>query len=117
MSALRDERQVLEQMRAAIAGAVEARRGLVGYSRLEAAEMDRRARAVEREALAAARELLPGIAGDSQLQQVTLFLQRMDERLEELAARTDIQERSRVLEQDDITWKTFEDIAGVLGVG
>lgn len=117
MSAMRDERQVLEQVRSAIAGALEARRELVAYSRLEAVEMDRRARAVEREALAAARDLLPGIAGDPQLQQATLFLQRMDERLEALAARTDIQDRSRVLEQDDITWKTFEDIAGVLGVG
>lgn len=112
-----DERQVLEAVRAAIVGAMEARRELVAYSRLEAIEMDRRARAVERETLAAVRTLLPGIPGDPQLQQVTMRLQRMDERSEELAARADIQERSRVLEQDDITWRTFEDIAWLLGVG
>jgi len=112
-----DERAVVEQVRAALVAAMDSRRELVAYSRLEAIEMDRRAREVEREALARVRGMLPGIPGDPQLQQVKMRLSRMDERLEELAARTDIQERSRELERDDITWKTFEDIAWLLGVG
>jgi len=112
-----DERQVLQQVRATLAAALEARRELVAFSRLEAIEMDRRARQVERDALAAVRALLPRMPGDPQLQQVQTRLQRMDEQLLALAARADIQERSRVLEQDDITWRAFEDLAWLLEVG
>jgi len=112
-----NEQAVLDQVREALVEAMEARRELVAYSRLEAVEMDRRAREVEREALARIRGLLPGIPGDPQLQQVQTRLLRMDERLEELGARSDIQERSRALERDDITWRTFEDIAWLFGVG
>ncbi|MGH2398219.1 MAG: hypothetical protein ACRDF6_00110 [bacterium] len=112
-----DERKALEQVREALVGAVDSRRELVAYSRLEAIEMDRQARDVERRALTTIRGLIPGIAGNADLQQVKTRLVRMDQQLEELTARTDIQERSRMLEQDDITWKTFEDIAWLLGVG
>lgn len=112
-----DERKVLEQVRAALVSALDSRRELVAYSRLEAIEMDRQARDVERQVLATVRGLVPGISGNPELQQVKTRLQRMDEQLAELTARTDIQERSRMLEQDDITWKTFEDIAWLLGVG
>lgn len=112
-----DERKALEQVREALVNALDSRRELVAYSRLEAIEMDRQARDVERRALDAVRGLIPGIAGNPDLQQVKTRLARMDQQLEELTARTNIQERSRMLEQDDITWKTFEDIAWLLGVG
>ena len=112
-----DERAVLDQVREALVAAMDARRELVAYSRMEAIEMDRRARETEREALTKVRGLLPGIPGVPQLQQVKTRLERMDDRLEELGGRTDIQDRSRALEQDDITWRTFEDIAWLLGIG
>lgn len=112
-----DEQQVLEQVRGVLAEAMESRRGLVAFSRLDAIEMDRRAREVERDALHQARALLPEIIGNPQLHQVKTRLVRMDEQLEDLAGRPEIQERSRGLERDDITWRTFEDIAWLLGVG
>ncbi|MDR7451674.1 MAG: hypothetical protein QN141_00345 [Armatimonadota bacterium] len=106
----------MEQVRAALLEAMESRRELVAYSRLEAREMDRRAREVERDALARVRALLGKAPADPQLQQVLMRLARMDEQLEALQARTDIQERSRALERDDITWRAFEDIAWLLGI-
>ncbi len=112
-----DEQQILERVRRVLAGAMESRRGLVAFSRLEAIEMDRQAREVERDALTQARALLPEIIGDPQLHQVKTRLVRMDEQLEDLAGRTEIQERSRALERDDITWRTFEDMAWLLSVG
>lgn len=112
-----DERKALEQIRTVLSGALESRRELVAFSRMEAIEMDRRAREVEREALGQVRALLPEIVGDPRLHQVRTHLLRMDEHLEELAGRTDIQERSRALERDDITWRTFEDLVGLLDLG
>ena len=105
-----------DDVRAALAEAMDARRELVAYSRMEAIEMDRRARDVERGALDRVRALLPPRAEDPALEQVRVRLVRMDEQLETLRARTDIQDRSRALEQDDITWRTFEDIAWLLGI-
>lgn len=95
---------------------MESRRELVAYSKLEAVEMDRQAREVERTALDELRKLLPGTVADQQLSQVQTKLMRMDETLEDLAGRQDIQDRSRSLERDDITWRTFEDISWLLGV-
>ncbi len=112
-----DESKVLTEVRKTVEAAVEARRGLIAYSRMDAVEMDRRAREVERDAIGQVRALLPEIVGDPQLHQVRTRLLRMDEHLEELAGRTEIQERSRALERDDITWKTFEDLLGLLGLG
>lgn len=117
MSRAMDERKILEKLRDTLVNALDSRRELVAYSRLEAIEMDRQARDVERQALESVRSLLPAIAGDPHLQQVKTRLQRMDQQIQDLAARTDIQERSRMLEQDDITWKTFEDIAWLLEIG
>ncbi|HEU5298221.1 MAG TPA: hypothetical protein VFW08_01890 [bacterium] len=110
------DRPLAEQIRGRLLEAMDSRRELVAYSRMEAVEMDRRARDVERGALDRVRELLAPGAGDPVLQQVRVRLQRMDEQLEALRARTDIQDRSRALEQDDITWRTFEDIAWLLGI-
>jgi len=111
-----DERQRLDQIRAALLEAMDSRRELVAYSRLEAVEMDRRAREVERDALVRVRALLATAPAEARLQQIKMRLARMDEQLEALQARTDIQERSRALERDDITWRAFEDIAWLLGV-
>ena len=106
----------LDQVRAVFLEAMESRRDLVAFNRMEALEMDRRAREVERTALERARGLLPALATETELQQARTRLARMDEALEVLAQRTDIGDRSRALEQDDITWRTFEDVAWLLGI-
>ncbi len=111
-----DEQRVLTQVRTALIAALEARRGLVAFSRLEAVEMDQHARTVERGALDQIRGLLSNAPVDSELQQVQTRLRRMEEALQGLAAQTNIQERSRALERDDITWRAFEDIAWLLGM-
>ncbi len=110
-----DEQKVVAEVKAAVVEGLESRRGLVAFSRLEALEMDQRARAVEREVLERIRKLLPGMPADQQLQQVRTRLLRMGEALQALAARQDIAERSRALERDDITWRAFEDITWLLG--
>lgn len=111
-----DAQGVLTQVKTAIIAALEARRGLVAFSRLEAIEMDQHARTVERGALDQIRGLLPDAPTDPQLQQVQMRLERMEEALQGLAARTNIQERSRALEREDITWRAFEDIAWLVGM-
>jgi hypothetical protein len=107
---------LLDQTRAVVLEAMESRRDLVAFNRMDALEMDRHARKVERDALERLRGLLPSDGGDAELQQARTRLARMDEALETLAARTDIGDRSRALEQDDITWRTFEDVAWLLGI-
>ncbi len=114
---VKNEKQALEAVRTIIVRALEERRGLVAFSRLEAVEMDRRAREVEREALDQLRALMPAFPADEHLHGIKNRLQRMDSFLEELATRQDIQERSRALEQDDIRWRAFEDISWLLGIG
>ncbi len=111
-----DEQQVRSEVVSAVVQALENRRGLVAFSRLEILEMDQRARAVEREALERIRTLLPAVPIDQQLQQVAMRLGRMDEALQVLAARQDIQERSRALERDDIIWRAFEEICWLVGM-
>lgn len=111
-----DEQKLLTEVKAALVAALESRRGLVAFSRMEAMEMDQRARTVEREALERIRKLLPTAPADQQLHQVSLRLLRMDESLRMLATREDIQDRSRALERDDITWRTFEDVSWLLEV-
>jgi hypothetical protein len=107
---------LLDQVRAVVLEAMESRRDLVAFNRMDALEMDRHARKVERDALERLRGLLPSDGSDAELQQARTRLARMDEALETLAARTDIGDRSRALEQDDITWRTFEDVAWLLGI-
>ncbi len=113
----RDERQIVEAARGIILQAMEERRSLVAFTRLEAVEMDRRAREVEREALAQLQQLMPALPANEQLYGIQTRLHRMEEHLRELAARQDIQERSRALEEDDIRWRVFEDISWLLGIG
>lgn len=107
---------LLDQVRAVLLEAMESRRDLVAFNRMDALEMDRRARQVERDALARLRGLLPAVASEAELQQARTRLARMDEALDALAQRTDIGDRSRALEQEDITWRTFEDVAWLLGI-
>ncbi len=111
-----DESQVLVTARTILVRAIEERRGLVAFSRLEAIEMDRRAREVERDALEQLRQVIPAMPVDRSLHGIKNRLHRMEEHLEELAARQGIQERSRALEQDDIRWRAFEDIISLLGL-
>lgn len=112
-----DEQKILQDVQALMVKALDSRRELVAYSRLEALEMDRRARELERETLEEIRRLVPQGPGNEVLHQIGVRLSRMDEPLQELAERQDIQERSRALERDDITWRAFEDISWLLGVG
>lgn len=107
---------LLDQVRTVVLEAMESRRDLVAFNRMDALEMDRHARQVERDALERVRGLLPGDTGEAELQQARTRLTRMDDALAALAARTDIGDRSRALEQDDITWRTFEDVAWLLGI-
>ncbi len=106
----------LDQVRAVFLEAMESRRDLVAFNRMDALEMDRRARGVERDALERVRGLLPETPRDAELQQARTRLTRMDDALQALSQRTDIGDRSRALEQDDITWRTFEDVAWLVGV-
>lgn len=112
-----DAPRVRTEVIAAIVQALEHRRELVAFSRMEAIEMDQRARAVEREALDRIRTLLQAVPADQELEQVGTRLVRMDEALQVLAGRQGIQDRSRALERDDITWRAFEDICYLLRIG
>lgn len=113
----KDEQGTLASAREVILAAMETRRGLVAYARLEAIEMDRRARDVERDALEQLRQLVPENPFDDQLLGIANRMQQMDIRLEELAARPELPVRSRTLEEDDIRWRAFEDISWMLEVG
>lgn len=111
-----DDQRSLEAARTVIVKAMESRRELVAYSKLEAVEMDRYAREVERGALEELGKLLPNAPAGEQLYQVKTKLNWMEQQLAELDGRKEIQERSRALERDEITWRTFEDVSWLLGV-
>ncbi|HEY3248297.1 MAG TPA: hypothetical protein VGK88_08425 [bacterium] len=108
------EAHILNDVRKAVLGAADTRRGLIAYSKMEAMEMDRRARSLERDALEQVRAALPPMPALPLLHQIHLRLQRMDERLDELSSREGIAEISRTLENDDIVWRTFEDVLELL---
>jgi hypothetical protein len=107
---------LLKQLREIAIAALEERRGLVVYSRMDAQEMDRLARQVERDALEKIRAALPQIAASAEVVGVQTRLERMDEQIQELDAKEEIAERSRQLERDDITWRTFEEVVWTLGI-
>ena len=108
--------QVLQQIHGVVSEAVEERRGLVIYSRLEPAEMDRLARRLEREALEKIRRLLPEQMVDQRVLGVRHRLERMEGELTELEGHGEIRETSRQMQTDEIVWQAFEDIAWMLGV-
>jgi hypothetical protein len=107
---------LLKQLRETAIAALEDRRGLVIYSKMEAQEMDRIARKVERDLLDKLRGTLPLASGLPEIIGVRTRLERMDEQLGELDKREDVPEVSRQLEKDDITWKTFEEVVWLLGI-
>lgn len=107
---------LLKQLREMAIAALEERRGLVVYSRMDAQEMDQLARQVERDALEKIRALLPQVITTAEIAGVRSRLDQMDEHIKELDAREDISERSRQLERDDITWRTFEEVVWALGI-
>lgn len=111
-----DDQRSLEAARTVIVKAMESRRELVAYSKLEAVEMDRYAREVERGALEELGNLLPNAPDTEPLYQVKTKLTWMEQQLADLEERKDIQDRSRALERDEITWRAFEDISWLLGV-
>lgn len=107
---------LLKMLRETAIAALEERRGLVVYSRIEAQEMDRMARRIERDALEKIRAALPATTASPEIAGARARLERMDEQLKELEARGDLPERSLQLERDDITWRAFEEIVWVLGI-
>jgi hypothetical protein len=108
---------LLKRLRETAIAGLEERRGLVIYSRIDAQEMDRMARQVERDYLEKIRAALPDTLIDSaEVAGIRTRLQRMDEQVQELDTREDIPEVSRRLERDDIVWKTFEEVVWLLGI-
>jgi hypothetical protein len=107
---------LLKQVREIAIAALEERRGLVIYSRIDAQEMDQMARKVERDALDNIRAALPEVLDVAELVGVRQRLQRMDEQVAEIDTKEDIAERSRGLERDDIIWKAFEEVVYLLGI-
>jgi hypothetical protein len=108
---------LLKMLRQMMIEALEERKGLVVYARMEAQEMDRLARKIERDALEKIRAQLPEYGIDAaEISGIRTRLGRMDELVGELDAREDIPETSRQLERDDIIWRTFEDMIWILGI-
>lgn len=107
---------LLKTLRETAIEALEERRGLVVYSRMEAREMDRLARKVEHEALEKIRSALPEASVLPEIENVLIRLRQMDAQLAELGSREEISESSRQLERDDIVWRTFEEVVVLLGI-
>ena len=108
--------QVLKQLQGVVTDAIEERRGLVVYSRLEPLEIDRLARRVERETIEKLRGLLPASTDDQRVAGLRNRLRRMEEELEQLDGLVDIRDQSRRMQSDEIVWQAFEDVAWMLGI-
>mgnify|MGYP001179682408 CR=1 FL=1 len=108
--------QSLKQIQGVVSEAIEERRGLVVYSRLEPVEMDRMARRVEREALEKIQRLVPEETADQQLLGLRNRLKRMADELADLGEQGQIRDGSRQMQNDEIVWQAFEDIAWIVGV-
>ena len=108
--------QVIKELQTLLSAALEERRGLVVYARLEPVEIDRLARKVERETLDKVSGLLPDETIDERVLNLQNRLNRMRGELEQLGELGDIREQSRSLQSDEIVWQTFEDVAWMLGV-
>jgi len=110
------EEQVLEELRALLREAVTERRGLVTFTRLGGAELDRLARQAERHALEQVASRIPRDPNGPILAAVAAALQVMHQELDHLEAATNIRPDSRALARDDVIWRTFERVAQLLGV-
>ena len=108
--------QLLKRLRDVLSDAMDERRGLVVYSRLQAVEMDRMARRVERDALEKVRGLLPEETDDQRVLGLRNRLRRMQEELDQLDDHAEIRAPSRQMQLDEILWQAFEDIAWMLGI-
>ena len=108
--------QVLKQLQGVVTDAIEERRGLVVYSRLEPLEIDRLARRVERETIEKLRGLLPASTDDQRVAGLRNRLRRMEEELGQLEGLVDIRDQSRRMQSDEIVWQAFEDVAWMLGI-
>lgn len=108
--------QALVQLQRIVLDTLEQRRGLIAFSKIEAAEMDRLAREYEQQALERLRGELHQPAAKGVALTLRSRLERMDEQLAALGAQSGIAEASRRLQQDDITWRAFEDVASLLGI-
>lgn len=106
----------LKQLQGVLSEAMEERRGLVVYSRLEPVEIDRLARRLERETLEKVRTLLPQDIEDQRMLGIRNRLRRMQDELEHLGEQAGIQDHSRQMQTDEIVWQAFEDIAWMLGI-
>ena len=108
--------QVLQQLQGLVTEAIEERRGLVVYSRLQPVEIDRLARRVERETIEKVRGMLPDTSLDQRVMGLRNRLQKMQDELDQLEGLIDIRDRSRQMQSDEIVWQAFEDIAWMLGI-
>src|SRR5262245_44751917 len=99
--------QVLKQLQGVVTEAIEERRGLVVYSRLQPIEVDRMARRVERQTIDKIRALLPGSTDDQRVAGLRNRLRRMEDELEQLEGMVDIRDHSRQMQNDEIIWQTF----------
>jgi len=108
--------QVLQQLQGLVTEAIEERRGLVVYSRLQPVEIDRMARRVERETIEKVRGMLPDTSLDQRVMGLRNRLQKMQDELDQLEGLIDIRDRSRQMQSDEIVWQAFEDIAWMLGI-
>ncbi len=106
----------LKQIQHMVSEAMEERRGLIVFSRLRPVEMDRMARRVEREALDEIEHLLEHQRADVRTMSLRGRLDRMRDELQQLGELGQIRETSRQMQNDEIIWQAFEDIAGMLGM-
>ena len=108
--------RLLAKLQRIVLDTLEQRRGLVAFSKIEAVEMDRLAREYEQRALERVRGELKELPPKDMVLDLHSRLERMDEQLAALNEQAGIAEASRRLQRDDITWRTFEDVAALLGI-
>ncbi len=107
---------LLAEVKRAVLEALEQRRGLIAFSKIEALEMDRLARQYELAALEHVRGELDRLPPKGMAAALRQLLERMDGLLRDLEAQAGIAETSRRLQRDEITWRAFEDMAALLGI-
>jgi len=113
---MRDEGRLIEELRALVREAIAERRGLVAFTRLSGAELDRMARETERRALERLASRLPEDVRVAPLPELAEALRAMNRELEALEAREGLRTESRALARDEVVWQTFERVAALLGV-
>jgi len=109
------EEALLEEVRALVREAVAERRGLVAFTRLAGAELDRMARDTERRALERVGGMIPPGAATPVLREVAALLEAMYQELDQLERAAGLRPESRALGRDEVVWQTFERVAALLG--